>query len=831
MQDQNDQMNYSTIIFPTTDAINFNAATTNDLVWTPNTPGSQAGNPLTTTTSSIIYIDNELRIPAGKSITIQNMTFRFGPNARLIIENSDNPAIQGGKLQLVNCTLTSGTSCGNLEMWHGVEVWGKSNAAQASFINPSQQGKILLSNSIVEHARFGVAARKTDNMTNAVVSGHFGGIIMSENSKFINNQHDVILQSYIHSSNADNFSYFTNSTFETNSLLLEPIYEVQYHVGLHGVKGVKIQKCTFKNTMNTVALDKLGVGIFADRSTFASTLQTKFTNLTYGIRTISYSNQAYTVQDNSFFDCVVGIRSLGAKNNRIFKNTFQIKQFISFGGIPFSQSSGVFLESCTGYAVEGNEFNIFGPTLVNGANTYGIVVASSGGGHNEVYRNTFNNLKFGAQAQGNNASLITTAAPAGEGLKWKCNSFTNIESHDLLTITGRISRYQGNITSTSLLNAQLNSTNNKFSLNLEGMAAAHDFYQSTNSRKIDYRYPNTVNYIPDSYTNNTLPNINTSGDIDIAASSFNGNSIQYAAAGCPVKNGKINFTPIGSVPITPFPFPLPIPQPITDLVDDLNDLKYQISITNSTHPTYQSLVESYDVLAYQLTGLFNDQLNYYKTDSTITNSRDSIISFLSQIDFEEFKIQLLDEYISIGDAQSVQDLLSNMTVTDSRIHLTQILLDASDKNLDEFLATSPNDVARLEWIVATNEDEVVKNIAQSMLNYRENQVGAFDHYFITDENTRSSVFNEETATTIQEITQFSLYPNPASESVRLVSKSDEKANYSLRVMNVVGQVVFEDEMNRNEKFINVSPFENGMYIIQIQDGAGSIIESMKFLKN
>jgi hypothetical protein len=98
--------------------------TSSTQTWSQNTTaGTYQNNPLTLTTSDTVTIGEELRIPAGFIITINNMKIKFSPQARLIIEGGKTTGTHGGQLILSGCTLTVDNRCG-IDMWPGVQVWG-----------------------------------------------------------------------------------------------------------------------------------------------------------------------------------------------------------------------------------------------------------------------------------------------------------------------------------------------------------------------------------------------------------------------------------------------------------------------------------------------------------------------------------------------------------------------------------------------------------------------------------------------------------------------------------------------------------------------------------
>ena len=79
----------------------------------------------------------------------------------------------------------------------------------------------------------------------------------------------------------------------------------------------------------------------------------------------------------------------------------------------------------------------------------------------------------------------------------------------------------------------------------------------------------------------------------------------------------------------------------------------------------------------------------------------------------------------------------------------------------------------------------------------------------------------------EELTEagISLYPNPAYDNLTIDGLVE---NSSIRIMNTVGQLVYNNKIDRTKEVINISSFKNGVYIIQI-DMNGKIITT-KFVK-
>ncbi|HNW68935.1 MAG TPA: T9SS type A sorting domain-containing protein [Bacteroidales bacterium] len=71
--------------------------------------------------------------------------------------------------------------------------------------------------------------------------------------------------------------------------------------------------------------------------------------------------------------------------------------------------------------------------------------------------------------------------------------------------------------------------------------------------------------------------------------------------------------------------------------------------------------------------------------------------------------------------------------------------------------------------------------------------------------TNTEEFNER---------NFSLFPNPASDKISVISKNHETIK-SVKVFSVSGQLVYEENVNFIATTINTSDFEEGYYIVQV----------------
>ncbi|MFM2194940.1 MAG: hypothetical protein RL092_540 [Bacteroidota bacterium] len=154
-----------------------NAQTT---TWTPNQ--NPFGN------LEEVVIEGDLIFEPGAKVTIQGMTFRFGPNSNVIIN-------AGAAVRMKGSTFTS-LKCENV-MWQGVNLLGTSNQPQPnypeSFNGPGAQGVLqMFNNSEISNAYIGVEVGTHGPSS----SMNTGGVLGCSNSTFENNQTDVYFRKY-----------------------------------------------------------------------------------------------------------------------------------------------------------------------------------------------------------------------------------------------------------------------------------------------------------------------------------------------------------------------------------------------------------------------------------------------------------------------------------------------------------------------------------------------------------------------------------------------------------------------------------------------------------
>ncbi len=91
---------------------------------------------------------------------------------------------------------------------------------------------------------------------------------------------------------------------------------------------------------------------------------------------------------------------------------------------------------------------------------------------------------------------------------------------------------------------------------------------------------------------------------------------------------------------------------------------------------------------------------------------------------------------------------------------------------------------------------------------------------------QSKPVNESAANDDSKIIQF--YPNPATTVINFDFQHDYNNSYSLLVFNFMGKKVFETKNALSRTSLYLESFYRGIYIFQLRDKNGAILESGKF---
>ncbi len=72
------------------------------------------------------------------------------------------------------------------------------------------------------------------------------------------------------------------------------------------------------------------------------------------------------------------------------------------------------------------------------------------------------------------------------------------------------------------------------------------------------------------------------------------------------------------------------------------------------------------------------------------------------------------------------------------------------------------------------------------------------------------------------------YPNPATSQITFSFNADYDKNLSFQIFNFIGKKVYEAQSISPSTSVNLNDFYRGVYIFQLRDKTGKIIDSGKF---
>jgi len=84
------------------------------------------------------------------------------------------------------------------------------------------------------------------------------------------------------------------------------------------------------------------------------------------------------------------------------------------------------------------------------------------------------------------------------------------------------------------------------------------------------------------------------------------------------------------------------------------------------------------------------------------------------------------------------------------------------------------------------------------------------------------IANSETTKTVK------FYPNPASSFINFEFNENYNDSYTLVIFNFIGKKVEELKLTDQKMTVSLTDFYRGVYIFQVRDKQGTIIESGKF---
>ena len=97
---------------------------------------------------------------------------------------------------------------------------------------------------------------------------------------------------------------------------------------------------------------------------------------------------------------------------------------------------------------------------------------------------------------------------------------------------------------------------------------------------------------------------------------------------------------------------------------------------------------------------------------------------------------------------------------------------------------------------------------------------------LTAINSKAQSTREPSPGAAQRIMKF--YPNPATTFIKAEFQKNFNAGYSLQIINFIGKQVYEAKNVNSSTTLDLSTYTRGVYIYQLKDPSGKVIESGKF---
>ncbi|MCF8373021.1 MAG: T9SS type A sorting domain-containing protein [Bacteroidales bacterium] len=405
-------------------------------VWSPGC----TNNPFQSIDGNVYLID-DVTIPKGKNIEIQNMTFHFPEGTHMYLE-AGNSSNFGAFLKLNNTTFTSLHSCSEVEdFWGGLVLYGDISQPQGSYNSSKQPVVYMINNSKIENAKTGIYSKN-------------GGIVVANTCSFENNKRAVKFYDFQNKTSNGlhdmiNMSSFSKCDFTVDDnflgIALNPQVYFQEHVNLEKVDGIKFIACDFDNQQTSVNYDvatNYGIhsseaGFYVDCFCDMSPLQngqecpdqyktsSVFTNLNVAIN-IEDGTKAVKISDCEFEDNITGIGVTGLDYPVITRNDFTIGETGILNVQNPKHIAAIKTIGSTGFQIEENK--VFLSTNPNSSfYTFGIITQNSGYDNNEVYLNDFHNIEICLNPLDINRHPNLEAS----GLQLLCNHFNATTEKDI----------------------------------------------------------------------------------------------------------------------------------------------------------------------------------------------------------------------------------------------------------------------------------------------------------------------------------------------------------------------------------------------------------------
>jgi len=806
------------------------------------------------------------RIQPGVTLTIKNSTIKFDDHAKIIVS-------PGAKLKLDNAVVTS-SSCGT--MWDGIVLEGNANFAQTPI---SQGTVEMINQSGIENALTGIRVYglnsngSTDwSKTGGIVSAKDALFLNNyRDVEFLSYQHENF-------SRFEKCQFITNAPLLNGSSLkwhvsMYDVSGIKYlacEFANEQAKPLMERGGGIKSVDAGYIVSGLCESIVNVGDPCPDMAYNQFTNLDFGIDATNPGGlQPIDISYSTFDKVYRGIQMHRVDLVNIHDNMLQLDNN--------QNTTGINLNRCNKYHVTGNEFEgLDNPSIVtNGifivnSNQNGLLSAD-----NEIYRNTFGKITHGIRAQGfnGNVSSLTNTPDGKNGLTFKCNRFFNGFNSDIYT-TGIIKSHQGNCLTISGL-SDLSPASNLFS-NSSSLVA--DFWHE-GTQQIDYYYKpfsdiNNHTTPALGLFNSLNTQINSCGQLpyfsfetycpqlrfddvqkplkqlqldlieiaDQIRDSINGGDkeailLLIENADPMVVNAQLNplagkltsdvlLAVLNEAPRIPYGMIKDILLLNTPLNEEVKN-----AVLNSEMPAYLKsslIIPTGNCQVEVLLGTMyeyekeaalvgNEILRKIIRDTTIVNSLDSLERALNENALNnENRIQLVDVNMKMKNYVAVDSILTILELEngfESYCQLQRLFLQLESVPGHCMAAKTDSTImGQLSGLINLDPNSVESQVATKLIEFAM-EINAFDE-IPPVVYTRSAMATKET-TSLDEFCGLSIFPNPSADFISFNLGLEDQDKAQIKIVNMGGQVVFEEEIGSDKSTIDIRSLRNGMYLFKV----------------
>jgi hypothetical protein len=730
-----------------------------------------------------------LRITNGAKVEFADSK-QVGHQSRITVE-------EDGSLDIISGTLTSLEACPNA-MWDGVNVLGNPYIEQDF---NGQHGYVgMADGATIENARVAVLADHVTydsemNFSASPTHDWAGGIVQSNGATIRNSRNGIIFYPFEFSRDHPNqtISEIKNTTFITdaplNGSLLNSISPegvgTYGHLHIWDYHGLNLTGNTFDNQINFHP-EQRGTGILSFDANFSVKCASvdvdgncisgsnTFKNLTFGVEAHNIATiYNHDIDGNNFENCRFAIAGYNTWLSRYVRNNIEMEG-ITYNSGAYSHY-GIMQYGSELFKIEENTITNPNQTIVNGG---GIYVNNSNNSADEIYRNTIEYANTGLHIDGQ------TSYNSNEGLSVKCNQFQgdgSILNYSMLLGTGTIFENQG-----LCQGANQNPAANILDNCGTGLQLYDFEIYSTSVSQGDITYhhsPNNagVKFEPDCYENRLVLNPCA--------------GITNYLTECPTK---VN---------------APHPQGKTNNPEALRQLVADF---------YEIQIEAYD---QQIEETETEQVqHYYKHQQGLVKKelfRNLIASNQTELLLSTLNTQ----------SESENRLAQHALLTQNGTISEEAKLGVYPKFVDMVLEQGYPNPQRINDPLVEKQ---IRNIslaedygnlkAKSYLRLAK-QEPIIPELFITNQETQNVA--ESPYEKISNHEKLLIFPNPTTTNSFTLTLPPKVTKGQVRIMNNLGQVIFEKDLFQPNQEIQIPNAAQGMYFISVS----YLLEGKQVVKN